>query len=105
RLAAGCTRLRIPFTAMRELRADIHAASVLAPPLAVLKITVTRGSALRRGYAIDGAETPRRIVSLWTATPISHGAGATLVQAATRAADQPALAGIKHLNRLENVLA
>jgi 4-amino-4-deoxychorismate lyase len=106
RLAKGCARLRIPFAALRELRADIDAAVALAPPLAVLKIVVTRGSASRRGYAASGAETPRRIVSLWNAGPLENRAdGVALARTSIRAADQPALAGIKHLNRLENVLA
>lgn len=105
RLAKGCARLRIPFAAMRELRVDIETAIALAPPLAVLKIVVTRGSALRRGYAADGAEIPRRIVSLWNASPFESKDGVTLARTSVRAADQPALAGIKHLNRLENVLA
>jgi 4-amino-4-deoxychorismate lyase len=105
RLAKGCARLRIPFAALRELRADIEAAAALAPALAVLKIVVTRGSASRRGYAADGAEIPRRIVSLWNAAPPADNAGVTLARTSIRAADQPALAGIKHLSRLENVLA
>jgi 4-amino-4-deoxychorismate lyase len=105
RLSRGCARLRIPFAALRELRADIEAAVALAPRLAVLKIVVTRGSALRRGYAADGAETPRRIVSLWNAAPFEIGDGVTLARTSLRVTDQPALAGIKHLNRLENVLA
>jgi len=105
RLAKGCARLRIPFARLRELRADIAVAAATAPPLAVLKIVVTRGSALRRGYAADGGEIPRRIVSLWNAAPFAVGDGVTLARTSIRAADQPALAGIKHLNRLENVLA
>ena len=106
RLQSGCARLRIPFSSARELRAEIDAAAALAPPLAVLKIIVTRGSALRRGYAADGAEIPRRVVSLWNASPLpSLTDGVALVRASIRVADQPALAGIKHLNRLENVLA
>ena len=106
RLAKGCARLRIPFKAVRELRADIDAAAAMAPPLAVLKIVVTRGSAVRRGYAADGAETPRRIVSLWNTAPLTNLAdGVILARTSIRAAEQPALAGIKHLNRLENVLA
>ena len=42
----------------------MHAVA-MAPPLAILKIIITRGSAQRRGYAPQGNETPRRIVSLW----------------------------------------
>jgi 4-amino-4-deoxychorismate lyase len=106
RLARGCESLRIPFKAMDELRADITAAAAMAPPLAVLKVILTRGSALRRGYAPQGQEIPRRLVSLFEAAPLAAPAqGVELITASTPAADNSALAGIKHLNRLENVLA
>jgi 4-amino-4-deoxychorismate lyase len=88
------------------MRADIDTAVATAPSRAVLKIVVTRGSAVRRGYAPGGTEIPRPIVSLWKAAALtSHPDGVNLVLASLRVADQPALAGIKHLNRLENVLA
>jgi 4-amino-4-deoxychorismate lyase len=106
RLTAGCTRLRIPLVTVRDMRANIDAAVAAAPSLAVLKILVTRGSAVRRGYAPGGSEIPRPIVSLWKTAPLpSRPDGVQLVLASLRVADQPALAGIKHLNRLENVLA
>ena len=106
RLAAGCERLGIGFDSMDTLRAEIARAVAQAPSLAILKIIVTRGSARRRGYAAPGAHAPRRIVSLFT-TPTAQAArtGAELRVAALHLAAQPALAGIKHLNRLENVLA
>ena len=44
RLASGCARLGIVFNSMAELRAEIAAALALAPPRAMLKIIVTRGS-------------------------------------------------------------
>ena len=105
RLATGCGRLRIGFTKFTELRAEIVTAAERAPPLAVLKIVVTRGSAVRRGYAPQGSENARRIVSLWPAAPLAVADGVELRVAAMRASENPALAGIKHLNRLENVLA
>jgi 4-amino-4-deoxychorismate lyase len=106
RLSLGCTRLAIRFEAMRELRAEIETAAAQAPTLAVLKIIVTRGSALRRGYAPAGAERARRLLSLWHTSGLSSPAeGADLIVAALNVAENPALAGIKHLNRLENVLA
>jgi 4-amino-4-deoxychorismate lyase len=104
RLTRGCVRLGIPCDEA-ALRADIARAVVLAPPLAVLKLLVTRGSAPRRGYAPHPA-TPRRIVSLWPAQPAGDlAAGVVFGVAQTRAATNPALAGLKHLNRLDNVLA
>jgi 4-amino-4-deoxychorismate lyase len=107
RLTLGCSRLAISPTPLDALRAEIDAAVALAPPLAVLKIIVTRGSARRRGYAPLGDELPRRIVSLWPAPArdAALGEGVDLRVASIRLGENPALAGIKHLNRLENVLA
>jgi len=107
RLAQGCARLGIPFDGEGALHADLSKAAPLAPPLAVLKVIVTRGSALRRGYSPQGAQQPRRIVSLFATSPLSPELrqGARLRVADTRVAESPSLAGLKHLNRLENVLA
>ena len=107
RLARDCARLAIPFASMDALRADITRAASRAPALAVLKVIVTRGGAPRRGYPLAGANQPRRVVSLFTSTPLAEDvrAGVGLRVASLRLATQPALAGIKHLNRLENVLA
>jgi 4-amino-4-deoxychorismate lyase len=73
---------------------------------ASLRITVTRGGG-PRGYAPPADPAPRFIVS---AAPLSRD-GATMLPAASVAASgirwstQPRLAGIKHLNRLDQVLA
>lgn len=105
RLSQGLARLGIPFDEFDALRAEISTAAVQAPALAVLKIIVTRGSAPRRGYAPSG-ERPRRIVSLWPAAELANlEAGVALRIAQLRVADYSPLAGLKHLNRLENVLA
>ena len=107
RLTRGCSRLAISTATLPMLRAEIDAALRVAPPLAVLKIIMTRGSAQRRGYAPQGDETARRIISLWPA-PAKDAAlvdGVNLRVASLRLGENPALAGIKHLNRLENVLA
>lgn len=105
RLARGCAALGIAFGGTEALRAEIAAAAAGAPAFAVLKIIVTRGSARRRGYAAGG-EAARRIVSLW---PVIGGdappEGVDARIASLRLGENPALAGIKHLNRLENVLA
>jgi 4-amino-4-deoxychorismate lyase len=106
RLATGCRRLHLPFDFGQELLRDIDAAIAKAPSLAVLKLIVTRGDARRRGYAPQGGEVPRRVVSLYAAAPRSiPDQGVDLHLSSIVSGDQPALAGIKHLNRLENVLA
>lgn len=104
RLELGCQRLQIPFNAWRELQADIDRAVALEAN-GLLKLLVTRGSATRRGYAVDGGEVPRRVVSVWSAPAAPPAEGVDTEIAQTRLGDQPALAGIKHLNRLEQVLA
>jgi 4-amino-4-deoxychorismate lyase len=107
RLASGCVRLGIRFSSMAELRGEIAAALALAPPRAMLKIIVTRGSAMRRGYAPQGTESARRLMSLWpeAALPTSVAEGVALHRATFTLADNPTLAGIKHLSRIENVMA
>lgn len=108
RLALGCERLRLPFKAMDQLRADIGAAAAEAPVLAILKIIVTRGSAQTRGYAPPAGSRARRIVSLWPATPLEPAhleQGVALDVAQLRLAEPSPFAGLKHLNRLENVMA
>lgn len=76
-------------------------------PEGVVKLIVTRGEGAR-GYAPPvGAEATH----LWDVSPLPdypadwaiHGIKARLCQ--LRLCHQPRLAGIKHLNRLENVLA
>lgn len=105
RLSNGLARLGITFDAWDALRADLNRATMLAPALAVLKIIVSRGTGPRRGYSPRGCEHARRIVMLFATPPAADvAAGVDLRIATTRAASQPALAGIKHLNRLENVL-
>jgi len=69
----------------------------------VLKIILTRGSG-GRGYAIPDNQDPRIIISLHPA-PASILEAVNLRWCETRLACQPQLAGMKHLNRLEQVLA
>ena len=108
RMRRGLTRLGIRFEADPELAAEIARAVSIAPPLAVLKIIVTRGSAVQRGYAPAGNPVARRIVSLWRSAPLEKESveqGVSLQVARLRLAEVSPFAGIKHLNRLENVLA
>ncbi|MCX7193146.1 MAG: aminodeoxychorismate lyase [Proteobacteria bacterium] len=76
-------------------------------PDAVFKVIVTRGLSAR-GYTPASDATPTHI---WDVTPLPVYPGAWATQGITmrlcelRLSSQPRLAGIKHLNRLENVLA
>jgi len=80
---------------------------LVAHPDGVFKIIVTRGIG-QRGYA---PPCPADFTHIWDVTPrpiytkdyASTGIRARVCQ--LRLAAQPLLAGIKHLNRLENVLA
>lgn len=75
--------------------------------LAIAKIIITRGEG-ERGYAPPAVTMPLRVV-IKTAMPQypeeNFVNGVSLYVCETRLAHQPRLAGIKHLNRLENVLA
>lgn len=106
RLSEGCQRLRIARPEIGLLAGDCERLCG-GVEQAVLKIIVTRGSG-GRGYKFDAGAPARRILSLhaWPDYPpsyLSKGVKTRLCQ--TPLAAHPILAGIKHLNRLENVLA
>ncbi|HSG90647.1 MAG TPA: aminodeoxychorismate lyase [Pseudomonadales bacterium] len=85
------------------LAADV--AMLTAADSGILRITVTRGSA-RRGYAPPARARPRILLAFSPGpVPAPDHTGAVLRVAHTRAATSPALAGVKHLGRLEQVLA
>ncbi len=72
-----------------------------------MKLIVTRGSGTR-GYAPPVSPTPTRVLSIgaWPDYPHSHYVNGIRVRVCRlRLAASPALAGMKHLNRLEHVLA
>ena len=76
-------------------------------PQGVAKIIVTRGRG-ERGYAPSAAPHPTRILTLHSAPAFpqaNYTEGIVLRVCELRLSQQPRLAGIKHLNRLENVLA
>lgn len=107
RLALGCARLGIAFKGSDALRAELHTAAALAQVSGILKLLLTRGSGRRRGYAPSESARPRRILILLAAPAMGSLAhdGAHVRMATHTLAVNPALAGMKHLNRLENVLA
>jgi len=106
KLQHDCATLGITCPDFGRLSAEL--ASLLADhPDAVLKIIVTRGQGMR-GYlpTIDAALTHIWDVSPLPVYPASYTTdGVTLGLCTLRLSHQPRLAGIKHLNRLENVLA
>ena len=106
RLFAGAARLGITPPGEAVLRAE---ASRLCQGVerAVLKIVLTRGAS-GRGYAVHQAMSPTRVISLlsWPDYPESHAINGVNVRVCrTTLSRNSRLAGIKHLNRLEQVLA
>ena len=105
RLTEGCARLHIPLD-LPLLRAELLAFSRQLGD-GVAKLILTRGDGLR-GYAPPQPAQPRRLLlgNPKPSYPAAHAAqGVRLFPCATRLAEQPVLAGLKHLNRLEQVLA
>ncbi|MCF6324521.1 MAG: aminodeoxychorismate lyase [Gammaproteobacteria bacterium] len=106
RLTTGCEALQLPppdnellLQEARQLCAEIDKA--------ILKIIITRGSG-GRGYRFPEAVEATRLLSVhpWPDYPRTHYQhGITAMVCDTRLATYSALAGIKHLNRLEQVLA
>jgi 4-amino-4-deoxychorismate lyase len=105
RLARGLAALRIPQPGAALLRDEL--ALACTPGDAVIKLIVTRGSSAR-GYAAPSLATSRRIL-FRQPCPVEPQAwweeGVDVEWSAVTMGEQPALAGLKHLNRLEQVLA
>ncbi|MBH3430289.1 aminodeoxychorismate lyase [Pseudomonas alkylphenolica] len=105
RLALGCQRLAIDADLLLVRDEVCRYASALGG--GVLKLILVRGDS-QRGYAPATGVAPRRILqgSPLPAYPAAHAEqGVRLFPCTTRLAEQPLLAGLKHLNRLEQVLA
>lgn len=107
KIVADCGRLGLQPPLPAALQADLTRISADTPDC-VVKIIVTRGSGLR-GYAIAAGSAQPRTIAISSPLPVyprsyaEQGICARVCD--LRLARQPALAGIKHLNRLENVLA
>ncbi|MFA5920357.1 MAG: aminodeoxychorismate lyase [Methylococcaceae bacterium] len=106
RLKAGCRRLYIPFPGTGLL---IQEAQKLCrhSSKAVLKLILTRGSG-GRGYRQPDVIQTTRVLSLYPFPDypdIYKEQGIVVRFCNTRLGLNPALAGIKHLNRLEQILA
>ncbi|MFM7275909.1 MAG: aminotransferase class IV, partial [Gammaproteobacteria bacterium] len=109
RLQSGCARLSIgidPVQVREELDLAL-AAAIEQQPAGVLKLIVTRGSG-GRGYRASGVRGPTRVL---IASPLPDHPpgwsreGVSVRYCELRLGASPALAGLKHLNRLEQVIA
>lgn len=102
RLAAGLLRVGIEAPPRRLLLAELHDGARRLKS-GVLKLMVTRGSG-SRGYRPTGDERTTRIL-IASPLPEERAGPVRLRVCALVLAEQPLLAGIKSLNRLESVLA
>ena len=106
RLAAGCEQLGLPLTPQAVLLREVQTVSA-GQRRCVVKIIVTRGTS-GRGYAAETPARGNRVVCSW-AWPQDPGhlveTGISMRVCSLRLGIQPALAGLKHLNRLEQVMA
>lgn len=105
RLALGCKRLAID--ADLALVGDEIQRFARQLGDGVAKLVLTRGDS-QRGYAPAAGVAPRRILqgAPLPSYPAEHAEhGVRLFPCQTRLGEQPLLAGLKHLNRLEQVLA
>ena len=106
RLESGCRRLAIPLPDLDLLASECRRL-IGTRQLGVLKILLTRGAG-GRGYRAPAEPEPTRIVAFhsWPGYPrIWWREGIRLRVCSTRLGDSLALVGLKHLNRLEQVLA
>jgi 4-amino-4-deoxychorismate lyase len=102
KLYEDCRALGIPCP--EEILLKNEATRIAAnDQVGVVKIVITRGTSAR-GYRAPELTQPTRIVMGFPAAP-SMSREVEVSWCKLKLAHQPRLAGIKHLNRLENVLA
>jgi 4-amino-4-deoxychorismate lyase len=103
RLQRGCERLGIDPPDGELLAREIGQLAA-GQPDCILKLILTRGVARGRGYRPSGEERPTRVLARhpW---PASLARAWRLGISPVRLGENPRLAGLKHLNRLEQVLA
>jgi 4-amino-4-deoxychorismate lyase len=107
RLASGCERLGLAAGDGAVLAREVQALAA-GTSGAIVKLLLTRGVSGARGYGLEGSERTLRIALryAWHGHDPAHAQQGVRVRRATlRLGENPALAGIKHCNRLEQVLA
>jgi 4-amino-4-deoxychorismate lyase len=106
RLESACQLLKLRFDAglvQKELFQLLQHASGCQ----IAKIIITRGIG-GRGYKPSAESIPTRIIQLFESTnpnPIEESLGVCITVCQHRLSQSEALAGVKHLNRLDQVLA
>lgn len=106
RLYAGCERLAIAASSREKLQSELLSAA-RGEQHALLKLLITRGAG-GRGYRPPAGTESTRILTRhpWPDHPPAWSeAGIQLRVCSTRLGHNSRLAGLKHLNRLEQVLA
>jgi 4-amino-4-deoxychorismate lyase len=107
RLAHGCRVLGFSPPAAQQLREEVGRLAD-GQERSIVKLIVTRGSATVRGYAVSGRERAARVAIRYpwpVEDPVLQRQGVRVRMAAMRLGENPALAGLKHCNRLEQILA
>jgi 4-amino-4-deoxychorismate lyase len=106
RLARGGRALAIVLPPLEQLDRELRNAAGLSREPCILKLIVTRGASAR-GYAPPAGAVPNRILWRIPASPAPETAPLceSLGISSMVFAQSPRLAGFKHLNRLEQVLA
>jgi 4-amino-4-deoxychorismate lyase len=107
RLALGCERLGLDAGSHAMLASELRELA-RGTSRAIIKLLLTRGDAVARGYALAGGERARRIALRYAwphEDPQAQEEGVRVRLGRLRLGENPALAGIKHCNRLEQVLA
>ena len=103
RLSTGCRRLHLPQPDF-ELLAEEGRRLCAGHRQAVLKIFWTAGRS-ERGYRRPVPVVPQRMLQRTGWPDVRVGQGWNLRQCTHRIGENPALAGVKHLNRLDQVVA
>jgi 4-amino-4-deoxychorismate lyase len=107
RLEFGCERLGIQPPDAEEI-ADEILGLVSGAERSIVKLLVTGGDAVARGYARSGKERATRITVRYPwpdEDPAQLHDGVMARTLSLRLGENPRLAGLKHCNRLEQVLA
>lgn len=107
RLESSCNKLGIPYPGNETITHEIRQVCDGVKTRHILKIIITRGSG-GRGYKPPAGTTPTRIVSThpWPEYPQEWADTGIQIRLCKHPLSvNPALAGIKHLNRLDQVMA
>lgn len=104
RLYAGATRLGLNPPLREQLRSEWQSAAAQLTA-GVLKFMLTRGDAVQRGYSPAELNKARRLLLGYADGPTSLPDSLAIWHCAMRLGESPSLAGMKTLNRLEQVLA